>query len=168
MSLPETTLATQPRALNAVSHWMRGSDLPRLTVQQMALVKALASGRHTQTSAYEEAYPTCKAWPRKDVWAAASRAANHPKVKAWLDFAWTAEAKHVNRTALGHVYRLEQVFEKALDNGAYGAAVQAEKAHAEALGHRSQDGEAAVSVTIKTFAQSDQQVSSPTIEHEPD
>ncbi len=140
---------------------LTGKDLPRLTAQQMAFVEELASGKHSQTSAYLEAYPTAKKWPQNAVWASASQTASHPKIRLWLDRAWEAQARHIDRSAKGHVHRLETIAERALDDGVYNAALGAEKAHAEALGHRRNDGEAAVSITIKQY-----QGDSPVIEHE--
>ena len=170
MSLAEDTLTTDVRkrwpGLKGKGDVLNPADLPRLTAQQTAFVEAMVTGQHTLTSAFLLAYPTANKWPRPAVWAAASRLGANGKVSTWLDHAWTAQARAINRSAKGHVYRLEQVFESALRDKAYGAAVQAEKAHAEALGHRANDGEAAVSVTIKTF-QSDQGLNPHTIDVSP-
>lgn len=160
MSLPETTLSNPPVNASGAKHKqppaltkgrLQGNDLPRLTSQQMAFVEALVSGKHSQTTAYLEAYPTAKKWPANAVWASSSQTANHPKIRLWLDRAWEAQARHIDRTAKGHVTRLETIADNALIDKQYGAALGAEKAHAEALGHRRDDGEAAVSITIKQY-----------------
>lgn len=172
MALTEDTLTTQPTkkwpGLKGKGVVLNPEDLPRLTAQQMAFVDAVTEKDTTYTDAFLKAYPTAEKWPKPAQWAGASRIAANVKVALWIEHAWKAKARSVSRTVEGHLQRLESAYHKGLEGGQIGAAVQAEKAHAEALGHRSNDGEASVTVQIKTFSQSDQQVSGPILEHEPD
>lgn len=168
MSLVETTLGTlTPKAWPELPIDENDSSLPKLTGQQMAWVKAITSGEHNQTTAYLEAYPKAKQWPREWVWCQASKLAANPKVRKWLNAAWEGQSKLVDRSINGHLRRLETAQQRALETAdrledkdklnALKVALEAEKQHAQALGLTQEKQTGGVTINLVSFA--DQEVS---------
>lgn len=124
---------TAPRKLKTLTA-EQIENLPELTDQQHKFMVGLLDGL-TATESYRRAYPTCRTWSSDNaIWVHACRLRVNAKVQLWLKAVRQQESYGAIATLEQHTARLEHMAERAMADGNYGAAVQAEKARGQASG----------------------------------
>src|SRR5690606_10547638 len=77
----------------------------------------------------------CEGWTQESVWTAASRLRNHPAVKKWLAISRTEVVKEIGHSKEQAIQDLEDIKQRALAEGKYIAAINAEQLQCKILGH---------------------------------
>lgn len=109
--------------------------LDDLTVQQLMFWQHMNTGKHTQVEAYRMAFAKCTTDNKNVVQVKACKLWNSDKFKICKSALNDSIAERSARTKEQRIARLERVGDKALDDGNYGAAVQAEVNCGKLEGH---------------------------------